>query len=119
MTRVHITSVVFKAIQEIHEAGHEVSIENGLSGNSHTVVNIIIKVRHPDERGFVNAVMIKHTSSYSGQFSDFQGISPEFRSLEYQQFNDISPFLKVIDENLKRWRRYSTTPEWLSKMAKV
>lgn len=118
--RVYVTTPIYNAIVAIHNAGHAVELEIGEGGNSHTVTNLIICVRHPDEVAHIHKVRVKHTSSYGGKFSEFIGMSDEFGDLCHYSQSRIDPFLEVVAANADFWREMSSTdPHWFSKMAKV
>ncbi|MDR0233375.1 MAG: hypothetical protein LBI31_00970 [Zoogloeaceae bacterium] len=118
--RVYMTPQIFEAVKTIIDAGHGVELEMGEGGNSHIVTYLIIGVKHAEESGYVQKLKVRHTSRYTGKFSDFSGVSDEFGDLCYSEVPDIIPFLNVISSQIEEWREASKTdPRWFDKMAKV
>lgn len=85
-----ITPNLLEAFNAITSAGHRVAIDSEQDGgNSHTNTYLTIS-----SLGYSKYLRIKHTTSYSGQFSGWSGISPEFEELCYSQYPKVDLLLK-------------------------
>ncbi len=90
MTTVYITPAILTAINTIAAAGHGIELKMGEGGNSHTVTYITIGCRKIGEAGYTKKLTVKHTSSYGGKFSEFNGVDREFGDLCFGKYKTIN-----------------------------
>jgi len=121
---IHVTPKILESLNEINQYGHTATLRNGDGGNNHGVTKIIINVRHPNEKAFVNKLVVRFTSSYQ-KYEEFIGCSDEdnvFGDLNFYPQESIKPFLEKITPSLiEQWRVQSSTnaTKWYEKLAQV
>ena len=99
MSKIHITASILEALNKISMAGHGVEIDTEQTGgNSHTNTFITIGCRKTGEAGYTKKMTIKHTSSYSGQFSHWTGVDPDFGELCFTELNKVDELVKKATE---------------------
>lgn len=99
MPTIYVSNEILSALNTIAAAGHGIEIDSELTGgNSHTNTKITICCRKAGSAGYTKKLKVKHTSSYSGQFSEWTGISDEFGELCYAQLSTIDALVKKATE---------------------
>lgn len=85
-----ITHDLLAAFNAIKAAGHCVEIDSEQDGgkNSHTNTYLTLF-----SVGYSKRLRVRHTTSYSGQFSEWAGISREFEELCYLQYPKVDLLL--------------------------
>ena len=99
MSTIYICNQILSGLTAIAAAGHGIEIDSAhTGGNSHTNTMITICCRKSGSGGFAKKLKVKHTSSYSGRFSEWSGISNEFGELCYAQLSTIDDLVKKATE---------------------
>jgi hypothetical protein len=99
MTKMQITLPILAALNTINQAGHGAAImTDQRGGNNHTTTFIEICGRKAGEQAYTKRLTVKHTSSYSGQFCEWEGVSSEFGELCYMQFALVDALVKRATE---------------------